>query len=287
MLANRTKRTIALIFIALSVTNIALRAQDSSMREVGRRDWAASMPEGEGKGLVLANCTQCHSLNSTVLQRKTAEQWDHTVRDMVTRGAQLLPQEVPIIAAYLAKSFPPGAPVPGVDAPSGTRTVKAGVDPTSPDALPAGAARSIILRACVDCHGLERITLRAKDEHGWRANVKDMVRLGATLKPAEEPAVVAYLVENFSRPAATTASVGSLPAAGPADPASLLPDGEGKGLVLGTCIQCHALRTVTAQHKDAANWKRTVHDMVARGAQLTWSEAELAAAYLATALPKK
>ncbi len=101
---------IILVIFALSVGNVLLRAQDSSMREVGRRDWAQALPDGEGKGLILAACTQCHSLNSTVQQRKTAAQWRRTVQDMVERGAQIQLPEIPIIANYLAQSFPPGGP---------------------------------------------------------------------------------------------------------------------------------------------------------------------------------
>src|SRR5215470_9485599 len=71
-----------------------------------RTGWAASsgqsnaLPDGEGKGLVLAACTQCHNLGSIVLQRKTIDGWDKTVRDMVSRGAQLRPDEIPLISDY-------------------------------------------------------------------------------------------------------------------------------------------------------------------------------------------
>ena len=263
------------------------------MREIGRRDWAATMPDGEGKGLVLAACTQCHSLNSTVLQRKTAVQWEGTVRDMVARSAQLQPQEIRIVSNYLAQSFPPGAPLAAA---SGNQTavirsINAQVDPNSPAALPEGTAKVLVVRACVECHGLDRITTRHKNEAGWRATVKDMVRLGVKLRPEEESAIVAYLFHNFgpqsSSAVQTVPNNATTRAVGSTDPAQLLPDGEGKGLILATCVQCHNLRTVVAQRKDAADWKRTVHDMVARGAQLSWGETEIAARYLAEYLSKE
>src|SRR5262245_1882082 len=120
MPANKErKRMIIPIIFDMSLAGGMLRAQDSSMREVGRRDWAAAMPDGEGKGLVLAAYTQCHSLNSTVRQRKTAAQWEHTVWDMVARGAQIRPAEIAIITRYLTQSFPPGGPSPTA---SGNRT---------------------------------------------------------------------------------------------------------------------------------------------------------------------
>jgi len=284
---------VVFVILALGAGGALSRAQDSAMREVGRRDPAAAMPDGEGKGLTLAACTQCHSLNSTVQQRKTAADWERTVRDMVARGAQVQPEEIRIIADYLAKSYPPGAT--SINAGNRGNTGSAGgenarrgaasamADPNSTAALPEGAAKSLVARACVECHGLDRITTGRKDEAGWRASVKDMIRLGAMLRPDEESALIAYLAQHFSRqPAAAAVSGGeTAPANRPADPAQALPDGEGKGLILATCVQCHALRAVTGQRKNAGAWRRTVDDMIARGAQLNQAEAEVAARYLA------
>ncbi|MGH9902187.1 MAG: hypothetical protein ACRD68_10315, partial [Pyrinomonadaceae bacterium] len=93
-------------------------------------------------------------------------------------------------------------------------------------------------------------------------------------------------------PAAAVASAGAAPAHGAVtreaagavtsgNLSQLLPDDEGKGLVLGTCVQCHNLRYVVDLRKDAAEWRRCVDDMIARGAQLTASEAEVMVRYLA------
>lgn len=264
-----------------------LTTQDSVKREVGRRDVSELMPEGEGKGLILAACTQCHSLVSTVQQRKKAAEWEGTVLDMVARGAQIQPSEVKVISEYLAKSFPPGAPAVDTGAQVRQPGGASGFDPNSTAALPEGAGKALIVKACVECHGLDRITLRRKDETAWRASVKDMVRLGAELKQDEEAAVVAYLAQHFSQTSSAVGSVlggSGIQASRPADASQALPDAEGKGLILATCVQCHNLRTVTVQRKSAAEWRRTVDDMVARGAQLTREESELAARYLAGAL---
>jgi mono/diheme cytochrome c family protein len=290
MTSNKTKRRIiVLIIYTLSLGGVILRAQDSSVREVGRRDWAQALPEGEGKGLVLGACTPCHSLNSTVAQRKSAAEWERTVRDMVARGAQIQPPEIAIITAYLAQIFPPGAPplTPSRESTAAPRA-SANVQDTP---LPEGAAKALILKACVECHGVDRITAQRKDEAGWRASVKDMVRLGAKLRAEEETIMVAYLTQHFGRtsPSATTSpeKTEAAQASRPSDPAQLLPDGEGKGLILATCVQCHNLRTIIAQRKDAAGWQRTVHDMIARGAQLTWAEGDVAARYLAEHLSEE
>src|SRR5262245_23928160 len=74
---------------ALCVGSIVLRGQVPI--EVGSRDRTSSLPEGAGRNLVIATCTQCHSLGPIVLQRKSEVQWVRTVRDMIARGAQIAP----------------------------------------------------------------------------------------------------------------------------------------------------------------------------------------------------
>lgn len=288
-MAAKRYRVLVLLVYALTAGAAAHYAQDSSMREVGRRDWAAEMPDGEGKGLVLGACTQCHSLNSTVLQRKTADGWGRTVRDMVARGAQLQTNEIDVVTTYLARSFGPGAP-----------PLSSGVSISAPDTssagqsrritakdLPEEPARAVVLRSCTECHGLDKIANTRKSEAGWQASVKDMIRLGARLRADETTVLVAYLVKHFGlqskQASQATADDPAVAPAGPAraaDPAQMLPDAEGKGLILGNCVQCHSLRYVTDIRKDVEGWRRTVNDMIARGTQITKEEAEIIVRYL-------
>ena len=296
-------KTAFLIVYVFSCSGIILLAQDSKMREVGRRDWSNSMPDGEGKGLILGACAQCHSLNSTVQQRKSPAAWERTVLDMITRGAQVRPDEIAPITTYLARYFGSGAPpltarnenqsTPRVASFPQNRSV------TSAD-LPEGIGKELVLSGCVACHALNSITEQSKDEAGWRSSVKDMVRLGAKLRPEEQSRVIAYLVKHFGpqMPIATGTSTNkgrvaksstmgeTTREAGSTDLSRQLPDGEGKGLILASCVQCHNLRSVVGQRKGADDWRRTVHDMVERGAQVTGDEAEIMSRYLAAHLPK-
>jgi cytochrome c5 len=59
-----------------------------------------------------------------------------------------------------------------------------------------------------------------------------------------------------------------------------LPQGEGRDLVAVACSQCHALSPILAMREGAAGWRRHVHNMVLRGAQLRASEAETVINYL-------
>jgi mono/diheme cytochrome c family protein len=294
-------QTALLIVYVLGSGGIILLAQDSKMREVGRRDWSTSMPDGEGKGLILGSCSQCHSLNSTVQQRKSPAAWERTVLDMITRGAQVRPDEVAPITTYLARYFGPGAPpLTAVNEKPATRGTSSPQNRSgTPANLPDGMGKELVLTGCIGCHALNKITGQSKDEAGWRSSVKDMVRLGAMLRPEEQTRVVAYLVKHFGpqMPIATgTSTNGSVAQSsamgetaresGSADLSRQLPDGEGKGLILASCVQCHNLRSVVGQRKDAEDWRRTVHDMVERGAQITGEEAEIISRYFGAHLSK-
>jgi len=65
------------------------------------------MPDGDGKDVTVQLCGTCHNLQKTVVSRKTPQEWERSVYDMIARGAQIFPDEVDQIIKYLAKSFPP------------------------------------------------------------------------------------------------------------------------------------------------------------------------------------
>ena len=73
--------------------------------------WKTLLPEGEGKQITGELCGTCHNLQKTVVSRKTGQEWERTVYDMIRRGAQIFPDEAEQIVKYLATSFPPGKPV--------------------------------------------------------------------------------------------------------------------------------------------------------------------------------
>ena len=65
-----------------------------------------------------------------------------------------------------------------------------------------------------------------------------------------------------------------------AQPANALPPGDGRDLVAAACTQCHALTVILAMRDGPIGWKRHVHHMVLRGAQLNAREADTVLAYL-------
>jgi mono/diheme cytochrome c family protein len=61
----------------------------------------------------------------------------------------------------------------------------------------------------------------------------------------------------------------------------MLPAGSGRALLLEACVQCHDLEPVTAQRKNVVAWRRTVNEMIWRGAPLLPGEADVLTRYLA------
>src|SRR5215470_15687499 len=67
----------------------------------------------------------------------------------------------------------------------------------------------------------------------------------------------------------------------PARAQGTLPPGEGRDLMATACSQCHPLNVIRSMREGAEGWKRHVHNMVTRGAQLNAREADTVVAYLA------
>jgi len=60
-----------------------------------------------------------------------------------------------------------------------------------------------------------------------------------------------------------------------------LPEGQGKAVVERACVGCHELDAVTATRYTETGWRRSVDDMVSRGAECTSAEIDEMVAYLA------
>jgi len=67
------------------------------------------LPEGQGKELVEAVCTACHTLERVVAKRGTKAEWQDKVLEMLQEYPDITQQERDRIVEYLAKAFPPKA----------------------------------------------------------------------------------------------------------------------------------------------------------------------------------
>ena len=146
----------------------------------------------KGRAVFGESCIQCHNINTVLIQRKPQEGWKQTVYSMVSRGAQLTPDEMEALIAYLTATYGPNAPPPNMKSDSGTSAGNGGEE-----ILPAGAGKQVLSRACAKCHSMSLVTNSRKSESEWGKTIARMVSIGATLAPADRQALAEYLSKNF------------------------------------------------------------------------------------------
>ncbi len=79
-------------------------AGSSAYPESETIDWAALLPDGPGKGQVLAYCTGCHGLRIVVQARKSRDAWFNSITWMTDDfGAPVPEEEIPLLADYLSQ----------------------------------------------------------------------------------------------------------------------------------------------------------------------------------------
>ena len=78
--------------------NAAVAASTSSPGDVQAAD------------LVLQRCGACHSLNRLARHPQNRAGWTNTVHLMEQMGAQVSPDEEPVILNYLVRHYPPKQP---------------------------------------------------------------------------------------------------------------------------------------------------------------------------------
>jgi cytochrome c553 len=145
----------------------------------------------KGRVAVTQICVGCHGNGGGIMRmlevrQKSEEEWRETVYRMIGRGAQVLPDEIEPLTAYLASSARRGRPQ------AAPATARAG---------PGSAAGAILARRCQRCHDLETATRKPASEE-WSAVIDRMITLGATITAAEQQTLLAYLTtpEKIDRP---------------------------------------------------------------------------------------
>jgi cytochrome c5 len=71
-------------------------------------------PPGEGRDLVLNNCTSCHTIVPIVVLQMTKEAWELNAREHRDRVTSLTDAEITTLYEYLAANFNPNRPVPAL-----------------------------------------------------------------------------------------------------------------------------------------------------------------------------
>jgi cytochrome c5 len=170
-MAERIKVTVAVMIVGSFLMGLVLAQQPS----------VESMPEGEGKQLVANICAGCHDLETVLTQRRNREDWNSTVANMISRGAQIFTDESATIVNYLAANYGPEA-TSGAQAASGS----------SSDLTPAGG---LFRDKCFQCHGETMWRDLKQDRRAWEGTLYRMVGRGALWTEEEINTMADYLVQ--------------------------------------------------------------------------------------------
>ena len=161
----------------------ALTLPAFAQRGGNRRE--VTLPKGPEKKVILESCTTCHGLDIYATKALDREGWQKVVDAMKTKGAVISDPNASILLDYLVSTFGPGSlPAP-----------VAALPPLEP-ALEA-KAKQLLQDGCTSCHNLQRVEAQSQTLEGWQGIVENMINRGASLKEADAPLVVDYLVRAF------------------------------------------------------------------------------------------
>jgi len=105
--------------VAFALCGAVGRGQEQQgERGQGRGQAAIQLPQGAAKAVIEGVCTQCHGLDRIARGTgHTPQEWKTVVDQMVTQGAKLTKEQVPLVTEYLTDNFPDKSPkavvVPG------------------------------------------------------------------------------------------------------------------------------------------------------------------------------
>ena len=167
-----TRGTTVLACAILWTASLSVHAQEAAA--------IPALPDGPGKALVSAQCTNCHALDEALSKRGTMAEWSAIVKTMIERGAPIADADVAIIAAYLGQNYGPGAPAP--------------VPPrTGVAALPDFPGRDVLTSKCTQCHAMSMWTALRQDRKAWDSVMYRMVGRGALWTEDDIRAMAGYL----------------------------------------------------------------------------------------------
>ncbi len=171
-----------LLWTAAAHLSGKLEAQEAARAQSGQQARVE-----KGREVVGQVCVACHTniLRMVQVHRQSPEQWKDTVYSMIGRGAQVMPDEVEAVTAFLASNA-------GGNGQPSNRTANAGRPSRDDQQMPEGEGKAILQRTCQQCHDLATASTKLAAEE-WSAVIAKMMTYGAKLTPADQRKLIAYL----------------------------------------------------------------------------------------------
>jgi mono/diheme cytochrome c family protein len=168
------------LFIAFNLlawifaAQIAARAQTADQAQMDK-----------GRQVVAEVCSACHTTITRMVQvhRQSADEWKSTVYFMISRGAQVMPDEIEPVVAYLAAT---GGKGPAQTTNAGRGAAVRGGQTAQAD------VRTIFQQTCQQCHELAMASSKMPSEE-WSAVITRMMTYGARLSGSDQQRLTEYL----------------------------------------------------------------------------------------------
>jgi len=174
-----------IVLIAAAHLSGGLAAQTSAN---AAKDQEAQIEKG--RIAVGQTCATCHAgiLRMAQAQKQNQEQWKDTIYSMIGRGAEILPDEIEPISAFLAATSARKEPANA----QATETAGGGRGGRGEQQTAGGDGRAILQRTCQQCHDLPTAQNKLPSED-WTAVIAKMMGYGARLTPTDQQKLTEYL----------------------------------------------------------------------------------------------
>ena len=215
----------------------------------GPQQAGAAGGSAAGAAILGRACGSCHSADVIASYHyESADGYRDVVNSMVSAGAQLTPQELPVLVDYLFASY--GKKQAGGAA--------------APAAAAADPGKAILETACTTCHGLDSLASHVYETRDpYESLIRNMIGYGASVTDAQVPTLAEYMLKTYGKkPAAAAAPTAPTAAAATPDP--------GKAILESACTVCHGLDGL-ANHSYTSKepYESLAKSMVAYGAVVT------------------
>ena len=156
--------------------------------------------------------------------------------------------------------------------------------------LPDGPGKDVFAKVCSACHGLDLATDQKKTKAEWTDTVERMAGYGAEMTKEQKDQIVTYLAAHFGAAADAPKAEAKVDAKASANSeldAKMMPEGQGKAVILRECTTCHAPDHFVKYRHSNEEWQAIVTRMGQRvKSGISKEDLDVVEKYLAANFPK-
>ncbi len=143
--------------------------------------------------------------------------------------------------------------------------------------LPDGPVRSVILKDCTQCHGIDEYGYYAMDRAHWDRLIERMktaksgIVAGTNISDQDKEVLLDWLVDNYGP---ETEPFFRVYVPRPVTDANTLSAAQGQAALEAHCTECHGLDDFAGIRLDETGWRTRLVNEIARGSTLLIQDAD-------------